>query len=216
MKFDSFFTASLTLIIYTLISASVLMILYSKVALLKFNSESNVKNAIISLKSPIRWTIGIGLLFLVFWMDFARDYTFKNLNMQMNYQFAIENEQLGLINYTDSFMEKLLENTSSKTIYYMKFLMTCVYSFLFFFITTLLLKLFFPLLRIVPYTFLFYSITFCFMGMFFIFNTFPFSYETSNNFYLISMEIGHLIQSSLTTFLFIVLFKMQSKIASIN
>jgi hypothetical protein len=216
MRFESFTLASLFLLLYLTITAGILVVLFTKVSFLKFNVETSKNNSKHVIAKPIRWVIAIIILLVIFWMDFARDYTFKNLNMQMNFMYAIENGQEGLYNYTDSLMENILGNASSTTIYYLKFTMTCVFTVLYFSLTTIFLKLLFPNQRILPYTFLFYSVTFCSMGLFFVFNSFPFSYETSTNFYLISMEVGHLMQSSLPTLLFVVLFEMQSKIVATN
>jgi hypothetical protein len=214
MRFESFTSATLFLLFYLIITGGILVILFTKVSFLKFKvvSTNNSKKHLFA--KPFRWIIAIIILLTIFWMDFARDYTFKNLNMQMNFMYAIENGQEGLYNYTDSFMENILGDASSTTIYYLKFTMTCIFTILYFSLSTVFLKLLFVNQRILPYAFLFYSVSFCCMGLFFVFNSFPFSYETSTNFYLISMEVGHFMQSSLPTLLFVVLFKMQSKIIS--
>lgn len=216
MKFESFTFAVLFLLLYLIITIGILFLLFSKLSFLKFKVERSGDTSKVKIIEPIHWFIAIILLLVIFWMDFARDYTFKNLNMQMNFMYAFESGQTGLYNYTDSFMEKLLGNTSWKGIYYLKFIMTCVFTLLYFSLTSLFLKLLFPNQRIMPYTFLFYSVSFCSMGLFFVFNSFPFSFETANNFYLISMEVGHLIQSSLPTLLFVILFKIQPKIQTLN
>jgi hypothetical protein len=216
MKFESFTFAALFLLLYLIFTIGILFLIFSKLSFLKFKVERSGDTSKDKIVKPIHWFIAIILLIVIFWMDFARDYTFKNLNMQMNFMYAFESGQIGLYNYTDSFMEKLLGNTSWKGIYYLKFIMTCVFTLLYFSLTSLFLILLFPNQRIMPYTFLFYAVSFCSMGLFFVFNSFPFSFETANNFYLISMEVGHLIQSSLPTLLFIILFKIQPKIQVLN
>lgn len=216
MRFESFTSATLFLLLYLIITAGILVVLFTKLPILKFKVVSTKNSKKHQLAKPFRWLIAIAILLTIFWMDFVRDYTFKNLNMQMNFMYAIENGQEGLYNYTDSLMENILGNASSTTIYYLKFTMTCVFTILYFSLTTIFLKLLFPNQRILPYTFLFYSVSFYCMGLFFVLNSFPFSYETSTNFYLISMEVGHFMQSSLPTLLFVVLFKMQSKIVATN
>lgn len=174
MRFDSFSTGILFLVVFTAIIGAAFYFLFKKSSFLKFTSPSNKSSTSYKLSKPVLWSLLLILLVVLFWMDFARDYTFKNLNWQMTYLYAIENGGVGLYNYTDSFMERILGSASSETVYYLKYVMTLTFSLVYFTLTTLILKLIFNNQRIVPFTFLFYALSFCLMSLVFVLALFPF------------------------------------------
>jgi hypothetical protein len=158
--------------------------------------------------------LSFGLLALLFFMDFARDYLFKNINMQINFMYYYEQGQWDRFNYTDSSMEKLLDGLSANTLYYLKYLLTLILTILYAIICWLFLRFTYPTLNSVPYVRLFYGISFWLLCTFFIFAMYPFGYELKHNLYLISMEIGHFIQSSLPPLLLLLALKLATQLKS--
>jgi hypothetical protein len=167
---------------------------------------SPVKNRTIQL------ILAIGILMVLFFLDFTRDYLFKNINMQINYMYYFELGQWDRFNYTDSSMEKLLDGLSANTLYYLKYLLTLILTILYAIICWLFLRFTYPTLNSVPYVRLFYGISFWLLCTFFIFAMYPFGYELKHNLYLISMEIGHFIQSSLPPLLLVLVLKMTNQL----
>jgi hypothetical protein len=160
----------------------------------------------------IRISLAIALLLLLFFMDFVRDYLFKNVNMQINYMYYIEQGQVDRFNYTDSVMERLLEGWSAQALYYLKYALTILLTIVYAVMCWLFLRFTYPHVNTVPYVRLFYGTTFWLLCFAFILAMYPFGYEIKHNLYLISMEIGHFLQSSLPPLLLVLVIKMAQQL----
>jgi hypothetical protein len=156
--------------------------------------------------------LALCVLSLLFFMDFIRDYIFKNINMQINYMYYIEQGQLDRFNYTDSWMEWLLEGISSTVLYYIKYALTAILTVVYAVLCWLFLRFSSPTFNTVPYVRLFYGTLFWLLCLAFIFAMYPFGYELKHNLYLISMEIGHFIQSSLPPLLLFLVLKLSQQL----
>ncbi|CAG5079683.1 hypothetical protein [Parvicella tangerina] len=150
------------------------------------------------------------LIVFLFYLDFVRDYVFHNLSWRMDYQYLIE--QGGspdkYVDPTDSWMKAILGNASSNTIYLLKYVSSGIFILLYGFLSHLILRLIYPSNNTLPYTILLYGLGTLSMGLVFSCYFFQWSHDTKLNFYLIAMEIGHFLESSLPTLLSILGFKI--------
>lgn len=161
--------------------------------------------------------ITISLSFL-FYLDFIRDYIFKNLTYRMQY---IEQMEKGgspdkYLDPTDSMMASLLEGLSSYQIYYLKFAATIAMLLVYFIVCQFILKIVYLKHRTLKFTALLYGTGYFFMMLIFSFYFFTFPQEIKSNFYLISMEIGHFLESSLPTLLLLLSFKIYLSSQNLN
>lgn len=161
--------------------------------------------------------ITVSLLFL-FYLDFIRDYIFKNLTFRM--QFIEQIEKGGspdrYLDPTDSLMVSLLDGLSSYQIYYFKFIATVSMLLIYFITCQFILKVTYFKHRTLKFTSLLYGIGYLLMMFVFSFYFFTFPQEIKTNFYLISMEIGHFLESSLPTLLLLLSFKIYLSSQNIN
>jgi len=145
----------------------------------------------------------------LFYLDFVRDYFFKNVGFQIYYLVHLSNDGIATIdNYTDSTIEYFISDFSIEELTLLKW-----YGTLFFIITFGVFgalinyyvhqtkKIFFYVLT--TYAFLLLSSLF-----FYALTYINYSYSFQQKNYLISMEIAHFLQSSLPTLLFLVSFKL--------
>lgn len=151
----------------------------------------------------------LSLLFL-FYLDFLRDYLFKNLTFRMNYVDVISKggSTDKYFDPTDSLMQKILNGFTAQQIYYLKFLSTFLTLGLYFLTCQIILKLIYIKNNTFVFTSLLYGTGFLLMMFVFSFYFFTFPKEIKYNFYLISMEIGHFLESSLPTLLLILSYKI--------
>lgn len=158
----------------------------------------------------LRVVLIIILTIFLFYLDFLRDYVFHNLTWRMNYLYQIENggSPDKYFDATDSLMKKILGETKSETIYWLKYLASGIFILIYFFLSHLILRLVYPSNNTFPYTLLLYGLGTLSMGIVFSFYFFEWSHDTKLNLYLISMEIGHFLESSLPTLLSILGFKI--------
>lgn len=161
--------------------------------------------------------IAISLSFL-FYLDFIRDYIFKNLTFRM--QFIEQIEKGGspdkYFDPTDSLMASILEGLSSYQIYYLKFLATIVMLVVYLLICQLILRITYIRHRTLKFSSLLYGAGYLSMMLVFSFYFFTFPQEIKTNFYLISMEIGHFLESSLPTLLLLLSFKIYLSSQNLN
>jgi hypothetical protein len=153
--------------------------------------------------------IVLSLSFL-FYLDFLRDYLFKNLTYRMNYIDVISNggSTDKYFDPTDSLMQKILNGFTAQQIYYLKFLSTFLTLGLYFLTCQIILKLIYLRNNTLVFTSLLYGTGFLLMMFVFSFYFFTSPNEIKYNFYLISMEIGHFLESSLPTLLLILSYKI--------
>ena len=152
------------------------------------------------------------LIFLVsflFYSDFIRDYVFKNIQYKIHYLslFNIEGTPMA-DNYTDSWMEKLLEGKSITELINLKWLFTLAFTFYFLLFSILIPIIVYNKKRIVKYaTVLYVTIFFSALiiyGLRFIYS----DYNWQENTYLISLGLMHFLQSSLPALLLVLGFKL--------
>jgi len=117
---------------------------------------------------------------------------------------------------TDSMMVSLLEGLSSYQIYYLKFFATLTMLLVYFLVCQLILKLVYIQHRTLKFTTLLYGTGYLSMMLVFSFYFFTFPQEIKTNFYLISMEIGHFLESSLPTLLLLLSFNIYLSSKNVN
>lgn len=142
-------------------------------------------------------------------MDFLRDYVFHNLSYRMDYLFQIENggSPDKYADYTDSLMKQMLGKANSSTVYYLKYVASFIFILIYASLTFLITKLIYPKIRLGHYVILIYGLGIIVMAWVFSWYFFTWGHDTKLNFYLIAMEIGHFLESSLPTLLSILGFK---------
>ncbi len=168
----------------------------------------------LGIKPSINRNVRIALLILligfIFYLDFLRIYVFQNLTFRMEYQYLIE--QGGspdkYIDGTDSWMKSFLGDASSNAIYKLKYVASALFLLTYGFISILILKLVYPSHNTFPYTLLLYGLGILAMSFVFGFYFFEWSVSMKNKIYLVAMEIGHFLESSLPTLLSILGFKI--------
>jgi hypothetical protein len=128
----------------------------------------------------------------------------------MDYQYLIEKggSPDKYFDQTDSWMKSVLGDASSTTIYKLKYWASGFFIFIYWLISHTILKLTYPKHNTFPYILLIYGLGTLMMGLVFAFYFFEWSHDTKLNFYLIAMEIGHFLESSLPTLLSILGFKI--------
>ena len=152
------------------------------------------------------------LIFLVsflFYSDFIRDYVFKNLQYQIHYLSLFNAEGNAMAeNYTDSWMEKLLEGKSITELINLKWLFTLAFTFYFLLFSILIPIIVYNKKRIVKYAAVLYGTIFfsalIIYGLRFIYS----DYNWQENTYLISLGLMHFLQSSLPALLLVLGFKL--------
>ncbi|MCB9188204.1 MAG: hypothetical protein H6599_02870 [Flavobacteriales bacterium] len=152
----------------------------------------------------------IAIIGFLFYLDFLRDYVFKNLDWRMDFQYHME--QGGspdkYVDGTDSWMKSVLGEASSNTIYLLKYMASGIFIVIYTFISHLIMRLAYPDQNTFPFTFLLYGLGTLSMLLVFGFYFFEWSIQTKAKFYLTSMEIGHFLESSLPTLLMLLGFKI--------
>lgn len=163
-----------------------------------------------SINTNLRFVLIITLVILLFYLDFVRDYVFKNLDWRMGFQYQMENggSPDKYVDATDSWMKALLGDTSSNTIYKLKYLASAIFILIYAFVSHVILRLVYPANNALPYILLIYGLGTLTMGLVFSFYFFTWPHDTKLKFYLTAMEIGHFLESSLPTLLSILGFKI--------
>lgn len=143
-------------------------------------------------------------VFSLFSLDFLRDFVFKNLDMQMNYLYHMDETGYSNIeNYTHSYMEKLLQGYSSLDIYNLKWIFTIVFIVVFYFVGCIFLWIIYNKKAVLFLSYL-YVILFVLASLVYSYNFI----NPNRNSYLISMEIMHFLQSSLPSLFMVLSFKI--------
>ena len=151
----------------------------------------------------------IALGFLLFYSDFIRDYVFKNLEYQIHYLSHITPEGFPMVeNYTDSWMENLLQGYSIPNIVNLKWLFTFIFTIYFFILSAILPYIIYERKITIRYAAILYSLLFSATILIYCLRYFSSSYSWQENTYLISLGISHFLQSSLPAILLILSFKL--------
>ena len=156
------------------------------------------------MKQKLKYFILIS--FAVF-LEYFRDYLFININLQINFLENLSNE-LSTLNYTDSNLLYLIKNLDIGTLNILKWGLSFLFSFLYFGIGFLFSKWFFSLKN-----HLFFIKVFSLGGLFIMFSSFlihvvgkSLTLENQMNFYNVSIELSHFVQSSLYPISFLLVF----------
>jgi hypothetical protein len=153
----------------------------------------------------------IWLSFSLIFLEFFRDYTFVNINAQLYYLNKI-NQGYDIFNYTDSSILYFIDFFSYSGLYKIKWLLTLVF-FLFYIANGLLLINFFfknPNLTLMK-IYIISGILILFSGfLMYVISTFM-NIENQYNFYSISLELSHFVQSSLYPISFLLIFYAHRK-----
>ena len=150
----------------------------------------------------------IVFLFILFGLDFLRDFVFKNLDLQIQYLSHITVGGISTIeNYTHSYMEHFLSDYTILQIINLKWGFTFIFTFLFFISGGTFLLIMYNkkavYFLLILYLSLFFASTVIYVLKFIGFNP--------NTCYLISMELMHFLQSSLPTLFLFLSYKIYLK-----
>ena len=156
------------------------------------------------MKQKLKYFILIS--FAVF-LEYFRDYLFININLQINFLENLSNE-LSTFNYTDSNLLYLIKSLDIGTLNILKWGLSFLFSFLYFGIGFLFSKWFFS-----HKNHLFFIKLFSLGGLIVMFSSFliyvvgkSLTLENQMNFYNVSIELSHFVQSSLYPFSFLLVF----------
>ena len=156
------------------------------------------------MKQKIKYFILIS--FAVF-LEYFRDYLFININFQIHFLENLMNE-LSTFNYTDSNLLNIINNSDVRTLKIYKWGLSFLFAFLYFGLGFLFSKWFFSLKNHLFFIKLFFLGGFIIMfSSFFIYVIGKFlSLENQLNFYNVSIELSHFVQSSLYPISFLLVF----------
>ena len=156
------------------------------------------------MKQKLKYFILIS--FTVF-LEYFRDYLFININLQINFLENLSSE-LSTFNYTDSNLLFLIKSLDIGTLNILKWGLSFLFAFLYFGIGFLISKWFFS-----HKNHLFFIKLFSLGGLLIMFSSFlifvigkSLTFENQMNFYNVSIELSHFVQSSLYPFLFLLVF----------
>ena len=156
------------------------------------------------MKKKLKYFILIS--FAVF-LEYFRDYLFININLQINF---LENliSELSTFNYTDSNLLFLIRSLDTETLNILKWGLSFLFAFLYFGIGFLISKWFFS-----HKNHLFFIKLFSLGGLLIMFSSFlifvigkSLTFENQMNFYNVSIELSHFVQSSLYPISFLLVF----------
>jgi hypothetical protein len=147
------------------------------------------------------------LISFAIFLEYFRDYLFINLNLQINFSENLINE-LPTFNYTDSNLLYLIKSLDIGTLNILKWGLSFLFAFLYFGIGFLFSKWFFS-----HKNHLFFINFFSLGGLLIIFLSFliyvvgkSLTLENQMNFYNVSIELSHFVQSSLYPISFLLVF----------
>jgi hypothetical protein len=156
------------------------------------------------MKQKLKYFILIS--FAVF-LEYFRDYLFININLQINFLENLMNE-LSTFNYTDSNLLYLIKSLDVGVLNILKWGLSFLFAFLYFGIGFLFSKWFFSLKK-----HLFFIKLFSLGGLIVMFSSFliyvvgkSLTLENQMNFYNVSIELSHFVQSSLYPISFLLVF----------
>ena len=146
------------------------------------------------------------------YLEFLRDFCFVNLNLQIEYLEYVE-RNLDVFNYTDSKILYYLKSMSIKSLIYLKWGLSFLFILFFFLIGLAISFLSYDSKKYKQFLklFLFGGLLIVFISL--VIFTFGklFSLENQMNFYYISLELSHFVQSSLYPITFLLIFYANNK-----
>jgi len=146
-------------------------------------------------------------IFCLFYLDFVRDYFFKNVGFQIYYVNHLTPEGVAQIdNYTDSFLEYYIGNYTIQQLANLKWFGTFLFSFLFALVGSLLNYFVYQNKKVFIYFWGMYAFLFIISLCIYLLTYLTNNYSLQLKLYLTAMEIAHFLQSSLPSLLFLVSF----------
>lgn len=146
-------------------------------------------------------------------IEFLRDYYFININLQIEYLENLE-RNLDVFNYTDSKILYFLKSMSINSIIILKWILSSIFILFYFLIGMAFSYLSFDSKKYKQFLKLF-----SYGGLMIIFISLIifafgklFSLENQANFYYISLELSHFVQSSLYPISFLLIFYANNKL----
>jgi len=147
------------------------------------------------------------LIFFAIFFEYLRDYLFVNTNLQIEY-LEYTNDDLNVSNYTDSLLLKFFKNIDINSLIQLKWIMSLLFSLMFFGLGFFFSKWNFELSnhrRFLKYFIIGGCLTLLSSLVIYYFGKIL-SVENKFNFYYVSLEISHFVQSSLYPISFLLVF----------
>lgn len=161
------------------------------------------------MNRTIKYLIIAAGLITIFYLDFVRDYIFKNIGFQVYYLNHLSpNGNSSIENYTDSFIEQFITDYSLEQLNNLKWIFTAFFCLTFALLGALINSFYYQTKKIFIYFIGLYTILFLSSIAIYFTIKLTNNYSIQSKAYLISMEIAHFLQSSLPTLFFLVSYKM--------
>lgn len=146
-------------------------------------------------------------------MEFLRDYCFININLQIEYLENLESN-LDVFNFTDSKILYFLKSMSIKSIINLKWILSFIFILFYFLIGLAFSNLSFDSKNYKKFLKLFSygGLMIVFISLFIYTFGKLFSLENQMNFYYVSLELSHFVQSSLYPISFLLIFYANNKL----
>jgi hypothetical protein len=139
--------------------------------------------------------------------EYLRDYLFVNTNLQIEY-LEYTNNDLNVSNYTDSLLLKFLKNIEVHSLNQLKWIMSLLFSFIFFSLGFFFSKWIFELSKHKKFlkSFIIGGCLILLSSLIIFSLGKLLSQEDKYNFYYVSIELSHFVQSSLYPISFLLVF----------
>ncbi len=149
----------------------------------------------------------IVLILLAFFFEYLRDYCFININLYIKF-LEKSNEGLEVLNYADSLIFKLIENFKINSLVQIKWGMSFIFVLIFVALGILFSKWNFSNINHRKFLKLYLFCGLVILILSFVIYSLGNMLNTENeyNFYYISLELSHFVQSSLYPMTFILIF----------
>ena len=149
----------------------------------------------------------IVLILLAFFFEYLRDYCFININLYIKF-LEKSNEGLEVLNYADSLIFKLIENLKINSLVQIKWGMSFIFVLIFVALGILFSKWNFSNINHRKFLKLYLFCGLVILILSFVIYSLGNMLNTENeyNFYFISLELSHFVQSSLYPMTFILIF----------
>ena len=153
------------------------------------------------------------IIFVAVFFEFSRDYIFINTNLKIKYISELE-AGLNSFDYTDSTFSLIIKNLSLKQLKISKWLMTLFFFIIYFVLGIITAFYVWGKNKIANFTriYVFGGLLILFFSLCFYFTSIYFENGMQYDFYLISIELSHFIQSSLYPITFLLIFYYFTKI----
>lgn len=147
------------------------------------------------------------LIFFAVFFEYLRDYLFVNTNLQIEYLEYLNND-LNVSNYTDSLLLNLFINIEISSLIQLKWIMSLLFSLIFFGIGFFFSKWRFELSKHKKFlrSFILGGCLILLLSLFIFLIGKLLSLENKFNFYYVSLELSHFVQSSLYPISFLLVF----------